>query len=158
MGARRLRLILDVGCGSRPRGNVNVDLFLEKSEHRYTDIDLKKIPNFVNASVNYLPFRDNTFFKTICVSVLEHRGVDFYKALNEMLRVSSNYVEFRVPTLWCLEALPSRHKGHKHVFTSRMIRQVLKNYCYEIMVEHTGRLWRFIPLFFPRAWTVRVWK
>lgn len=52
-------MILDVGCGSRNRGNVNLDLNLGRSDHHKTEYDVKNIEHFVNASAASLPFKNN---------------------------------------------------------------------------------------------------
>ena len=67
---------LDVGCGDKPRGDVNCDLFTGASRH-FTDeehglIDPKQIPNFVNCDSHYLPFRSNSFDVVIGNHLLEH--------------------------------------------------------------------------------------
>jgi len=64
---------LDVGCGHDPKGDINVDLFLNKSE-RYDDtsLNVKTIPNFIRAGACHLPFKDKCFVIVICFHVLEH--------------------------------------------------------------------------------------
>ena len=57
-------LILDVGCGSFPSGNVNCDLYIKDVGHRWqdgTEINYKRIGNFVLCDVQHLPFRANIF-------------------------------------------------------------------------------------------------
>jgi ubiquinone/menaquinone biosynthesis C-methylase UbiE len=70
-------LRLDVGCGHRVRGDVNVDLNAQSTIHRsqnsYTDVPLDmKIPNFVLADSQHLPFRNNVFEKVFSSHVIEH--------------------------------------------------------------------------------------
>lgn len=94
-------LVLDVGCGDRPRGNVNCDLFMGYTPHttkkRIRYINPKTIPNFVKCSANFLPFKDKSFHISYCFDVLEHKGVNFSKAFFELVRVTQRTVKFRVP-------------------------------------------------------------
>ena len=93
-------LTLDVGCGIDPKGDINIDLFPEKTLHRAKAtnmIDVHKVPNFVKADIHYLPFQNDIFDTVFCMAVLEHRGVDFWKGLAELLRVSKDIVLFQVP-------------------------------------------------------------
>lgn len=93
---------LDVGCGDRPRGDVNCDLYVGKSPH-FTDkshglIIPKKIPNFVRCDAHFLPFRNNSFRLIIAYHVLEHCHHPF-NVLREFHRVASHKVVVEVPNL-----------------------------------------------------------
>ena len=62
-------LILDVGCGIKPKGHVNIDTLQE------FDIDsakLKKTRNFVLADGMHLPFKNKAFDTVSCIMTLEH--------------------------------------------------------------------------------------
>lgn len=92
-------MILDVGCGEVPLGSVNVDLHVEGTTHRGEHnrrLDPHKIPNFVRADMNTLPFKDGVFRTVVSNYALEHITTP-YKALKEMLRVSSKYIDVQVP-------------------------------------------------------------
>src|SRR5512142_331557 len=74
-------LVLDVGCGTTPVGDVNCDLFMEDSEgHRdplaYNEETLKinkaKTPNFVLCDSRYLPFKNGSFDLVTSRQVIEH--------------------------------------------------------------------------------------
>lgn len=55
-------LILDIGCGESPKGNINIDIYIPK-----------EIPeNFILASAEYLPFKDNTCDIVESSYVIEH--------------------------------------------------------------------------------------
>ncbi len=96
--------VLDVGCGHRPRGQVNVDLHPEASAHRSADqrvgddvaLNVRKIPNFVVADALHLPFRDGAFRKVYSWHLIEHlenpKGF-----LEECCRVAAAEVEVRCP-------------------------------------------------------------
>lgn len=89
---------LDIGCGDRPTGDVNCDLYKGKSPHlRGRHIDPKTIPNFVRCDANFLPFRDKIFCQSFCSHVIEHEGVNDIKVLSEMIRVTWRKITVIVP-------------------------------------------------------------
>jgi len=82
---------LDVGCGVKPTGDVNIDLYTDRNLYRRGEgissvIDTKKIPNFVLANASHLPFKDDCFDEVYSNSVLEHVD-DYYGMLKEVWRV-----------------------------------------------------------------------
>lgn len=94
-------LVLDVGCGRRPRGNVNVDVSKEWTPYCYKHeqfrtFDYHQIPNFILASACNLPFRDKVFDRVVSFSVLEHIKTPF-KALKEIVRVCKGEGDLYVP-------------------------------------------------------------
>lgn len=157
--------ILNVGCGNKPTGDVNCDLHIQPSVHRRScqeayrkALDSNRIPNLVKASCNYLPFKPNCFRVVHCFDVMEHHGVDFYKALKEMLRVARLYILFAVPSIWDIPSNPKNHPGHKYVFTARQLRELLKRFPHDLVVERWGRLVKWIPVYVPYGYMVQVWK
>ena len=89
---------LDVGCGTNPKGDVNLDVSIDRSLHRHNAlINVKKIQNFLLGDINCLPFRDKAFTETVCNHVLEHKGVNPNLAIREMVRVSSKKVIITLP-------------------------------------------------------------
>ena len=80
-------MIVDIGCGENPRGDINLDV-------RKT-----RATNLV-ASAEYLPFRDQVVTKILCSQVLEHLTHPS-EALNEMNRVLKigGVAEIDVPTV-----------------------------------------------------------
>jgi predicted SAM-dependent methyltransferase len=91
-------LVLDVGCGDRPRGTVNVDVYRETSVDLYERevVDVKAL-NFVQATIYHLPFRSNIFKKVLCYHLLEHLRFPS-KAVTELMRVANGTVEIIVPS------------------------------------------------------------
>lgn len=84
-------MILDVGCGNNPRGDVNCDLYIVNSNgDRQTGdtLSAKTIPNLVNCDGHQLPFKDQSFDSVFCAQVIEHT-IDPFSFLRELSRVSS---------------------------------------------------------------------
>lgn len=118
-------MILDIGCGDRPQGTVNVDVDLSSEElyFKQRHIEPRLIPNFVKADAHYLPFRDHCFQKVVCYHTLEHLNYPV-NAVKEMMRVANGTVKVHVPSsaherFQCL-FVPKRRrwvkKFHRHSF------------------------------------------
>jgi len=95
---------LDVGCGHRPTGDVNVDLFPEPSAHRASDqrvnddvaLHVREIPNFVVADALHLPFRERSFVRVYSWHLIEHlENPEGF--LEESCRVAAEEIEVRCP-------------------------------------------------------------
>lgn len=121
-------MILDVGCGHLPKGDVNVDLFPDATLHRslnqskLTDMSLrvKNIPNFIVADGCYLPFRDNIFDVVYSSHTIEHtKGFKFFA---EMVRVSNDRIE-----LICPNQLGGRRDKGLHIYF------INKSWCLEVL-------------------------
>jgi ubiquinone/menaquinone biosynthesis C-methylase UbiE len=69
--------ILDVGCGDRPAGDVNLDRFY-----------YGKWKNFVIAEAHYLPFKNDAFDKVHAKHCLEHfeNPLKFFKDVKRVLK------------------------------------------------------------------------
>ncbi len=93
-------MILDVGCGAFPKGDINCDLFIRDTGHRTGSKDVlgenAKAENFVLCDVQHLPFRDNTFSEFVSSHVIEHVQ-DHFLMFKEMVRVSSDKVTVLCP-------------------------------------------------------------
>ena len=82
---------LNAGCGTSTRGSHRVDI------QTFSDVYYnKKTTANIISSIEFLPFRDRTFFKTICFHVLEHVKNPF-KCLAELKRVTKGRILIRVP-------------------------------------------------------------
>jgi len=75
---------LDIGCGRRKIGTINVD------------IDRKYRPDII-CDIHYLPFRNRQFELVYCLHVLEHKGVNPIKAIKELLRINNGIVQIQIP-------------------------------------------------------------
>lgn len=106
-------MILDIGCGEVPRGDVNVDLNIDSSIHRGSKLNVKKIPNFVLADAQHLPFKSACFEKVRSSHVIEHVPNPMLM-LQEMTRVSSRYVLVRCPHRFNLKI--RRNESHRNKF------------------------------------------
>lgn len=115
--------ILDVGCGHRPQGDVNVDLFPEPTVHRCADqrvnddvgLHVHEIPNFIKADACHLPFRDNAFKSSYTWHLIEHL-VDPEAFLRELMRVSGE-IEVRCPNGEYLSCIDETKPLHLHNFS-----------------------------------------
>jgi len=84
-------MILDIGCGHRPHGHVNVDLYAKATWHRSEDrfptdrsLIRKRIKNLVTANAHHLPFKDNSFSTVFSRNTIEH-VTNPVKMIKEML-------------------------------------------------------------------------
>ncbi len=90
-------MILDVGCGDAPCGDVNCDLFVVDVEgHRLLKpecyaLNTREIDNFVLCDCHFLPFKSGTFELAVSRQLVEHikKPVDM---IRELIRVSSDYI------------------------------------------------------------------
>src|SRR5512147_3090008 len=95
-------VILDVGCGSRFKGDVNTDIFgggwnrQEADQCRGEFVDPHKIPNFIVASAEFLPFMENSFDVVLSSHTIEHVSNPF-RMLAELVRVSKRKVVVKCP-------------------------------------------------------------
>jgi ubiquinone/menaquinone biosynthesis C-methylase UbiE len=96
-------MILDVGCGTYPRGDVNCDLFICDTGHRTglkerrdKSIKPREVKNFVLCDGQYLPFKDSSFEQVVSIHLIEHVN-DPWLLLKEIIRVSSDKVTIRCP-------------------------------------------------------------
>ncbi|MFQ5981328.1 MAG: methyltransferase domain-containing protein [Candidatus Heimdallarchaeota archaeon] len=77
------KLILDVGAGVHPKGEINVDIVLKSNIH-------------VQCDALSLPFPDNSFQLVRSQHVIEHVKAP-YAFVKELTRVSSGYVYISCP-------------------------------------------------------------
>jgi ubiquinone/menaquinone biosynthesis C-methylase UbiE len=101
-------MILDVGCGYHPKGDVNIDLHPEPSVHRGSmcALDVKQIPNFVKADVCHLPFRPHSFSRILMYEVLEHLPNPTQALTNIKGALESTGVfEFSIPNMMYWRAI-----------------------------------------------------
>jgi ubiquinone/menaquinone biosynthesis C-methylase UbiE len=80
--------VLDVGCGDRPKGDVNLDLFF-----------FGKWKNFILAEAHHLPFKDGAFKKVYSKNCVEHleNPLKFFQEAKRVLK-NSGTLECIYPT------------------------------------------------------------
>lgn len=141
-------MMLDVGCGCNPLGDINCDLFLEPKFRKKTEFLIpQRIPNFVLCSAEALPFRSESFSLVFCFGVLTH-VLNPCRVIKELVRVSSEKILIRVPHRFN-KRQPSEQY---HYFKCSWFRKLL-------------RLWK-LPhiidvawyLFIPHEIKVTIWK
>lgn len=109
-------VVVDIGSGGEPFPHANylVDLYPNKTQHRYNELQTNKKP-FVRAAVDYLPFRYKSIDFVYCSHVLEHVPNPAL-ACEELMRVGKRgYIE--VPTrlsdiMFNFTKIPHFHKWY----------------------------------------------
>lgn len=126
--------VLDVGCGSTPKGDVNLDLYPEKTEHRdfKTEINTKLVPNFVLGDALHLPFRTNSFETVHSRHVIEHVS-DPSLFIKEAMRVARKKVEIIAPHRYKRNKLKlHQSKSHRHFYNVKWFQKALRKLRKEI--------------------------
>lgn len=152
--------ILDVGCGFRPEGDVNVDLYVsptlqrDKNEWGEDAINLKAVANFVLADGQHLPFKNDVFPLVKSWHTMEHveNPVLFLK---ELIRVAKHKIEVHVPHRY------RRGQPEEHInrFSGNWFHRALRNYIHNIEVSWKPIPHVLFPLFrVPDELKVTIWK
>lgn len=128
---------LDIGCGNNPIGDVNLDVSIDRSLHRDNAIiEIKKVPNFIKGDINFLPFRDNAFTEIFCYHVIEHRGVNPNRAIEEMIRVAIKRVDIKLPPTLILYIQKLFHlHDHHNVLTTAYFHCILQKFAHIVEVR-----------------------
>jgi len=124
---------LDVGSGDRPAGDVNCDIFKDRTPHiRFRDNRVIRADNFIICDGQHLPFRNATFSETYSSHTIEH--VDNpWLLLKEMLRVTNGTVIVKCPHRFSKNAKFKPY--HLNYFNSRWFKRVLKRF--QVKVDST---------------------
>ena len=140
-----------MGCGDKPKGDVNCDLYTNISPHftvkEHDYIDPKKILNFVNCDARYLPFRSNSFDIVIGSHLLEHCRHP-YDVLEEFKRVTSKKIVVEVP---CLRKITFRENPrHLYTWSEYSLRTLLEQFFVNVEINNAyfkvrGKILRKIP-------------
>lgn len=132
--------VLDVGCGAKPRGDVNVDLFrVNNPRHCNPVYDGRKIENFVQADAHYLPFRDDSFDMVLVDNCLEHCKCPF-DVLRELMRISRIFIVVFVPTTFESDNLTNTHIYH---WLRPTLRNLIKESLGNVKFRITGEIHRY---------------
>jgi len=134
-------MILDVGCGDKPSGDVNIDIYKKDSPETTRPYNAKNYPNFVQASGCYLPFRNEVFEIVYSNNSMEHTS-EYSLFFKEMLRVSNNAVIIQVPHI--LRNIRTSNPYHKQHFTRKWFRKSLVKLGFtNFQIEYVA--WRNYP-------------
>jgi len=150
-------LLLDVGCGIYPKGDVNCDLFIDPISRDVGMIDPQIIPNFILCDAQHLPFRNDTFNKVLCFHVIEHVN-DPILLLKELIRVTNDKINLKCPHRYAR----GKHDFHIKFFNVTWFDQVLRILRvkrYVIKTNLKGFPHRFFPIIqLPNEIEMLIWK
>ena len=135
--------ILNVGCGTKPSGDVNVDLYIEPTFYRSgkTKLNIMNYRNFHQADAAKLPFEDKSFDVVYSSHLLEH--VENPAAvLREFVRVAKKQIIIIVPHMYSTAAKGRHYKecmrngGYNHFFRARYFYKFFEEYGKNIYVTY----------------------
>jgi len=147
---RRLNMqfrMLDVGCGVRPKGDVNIDLFPGLTVHRgcKARIEPGKIRNFIRADALHLPVRSKSFQIVYSNHVVEHVK-DPVEFIREHLRVAKRKVIIITPHRYSRPKFLHRQlEAHKNFFSAKWFKKTLKNYRHTVKTTTRPLLHPILP-------------
>ncbi len=121
-------MILDVGCGEHPHGDVNLDLgkrILASDSGPYGKAN-------IYASVYNLPFIDDSFEVVHFVGLLHHLH-NPNKAWNEIVRVARDIIVGEEPSRFNVKAYSDKYHVY-HGFWKRQLRRICQNNIRDVRV------------------------
>lgn len=138
-------MILDVGCGDKPQGTVNVDKFRVSTEVSGSLKPFKTKADVI-AVGEYLPFKDNSFDLVRSSHTIEH-GSDQCKFLAEMVRVSQDEIYVRCPHRYSSIA---HGKTHRTFLSGKWFQETVKTLKgINLTIEFTYLYRNFVVLSIP---------
>lgn len=169
----RKNTVLDVGCGLHPRGDVNVDKYID-SRHRRTgvgpEIDVANTPNFIQAdALDMHMFEDREFSVVRCYHLMEHikpppEKPNCWDLLRELWRVTGRHLIVEVPNRYWLRPWRLR-RPFQHVsnFDTPTLEQgislVLGTRNFEITKKYRGMFHPLLPFpLWPHLLRVDIWR
>jgi ubiquinone/menaquinone biosynthesis C-methylase UbiE len=144
-------MILDVGCGQRQLGDVNVDI--------QKPATVKPNCEFILVDLNYgLPFNNDCFETVYCHHVIEHVKNPYF-LLDELIRVTNWHVEVRCPWRFSGYAKGKKKRGHIHTFNKTWFMKLLNQRrdvsFFDVFVTLDVQREIFVK---PLEIVVRIWK
>lgn len=165
--------VLDVGCGLRPRGDVNVDLYIDSRQRRTgygPHIDVDNVPNFVQTdATNMYMFHDKQFKIVRCFHLVEHINPpparpSCWDLLRELWRVTDEHLIVEVPNRYWLRPFRTK-RPFQHVsnFDAPTLRKalpiVLGTRQFELTKKNRGMIHPLIPFpYWPHLIRVDVYR
>jgi len=140
---------LDIGCGSVPKGDVNLDLHVDNKKRVH--LIPEKTVNLVCGDAEHLPFKDKTFSEVYSRHTLEHVN-NPCQVIREMKRVTKHTVKVITPYSFSYDYTGSmRRRGdHKHWFFRGWFRQ--QGFTTKVRVKFLPLMpfGRRVPIFVPQ--------
>jgi ubiquinone/menaquinone biosynthesis C-methylase UbiE len=124
-------MILDIGCGSKPLGFINVDL------RKPT----RKTQNFVLADACFLPFIKECFAISYSSHCLEHLKNPF-NAIKEWHRVTKKQLVIRIPSQYWRDLT----FDHYYSWNPETLTNLLSQFFPKVKVSYTHRLFAGLAL------------
>ena len=108
--SRAQTIILDIGCGHNPKGDVNIDLYpFDRTQCAYS-WNPQEVKNFILADGCQAPFRDKMFDKVYSSHVIEHVEVPL-NFLKECKRLSRKEIFIKTPSQFDID------RTRTHIYT-----------------------------------------
>lgn len=161
--------VLDVGCGLHPRGDVNVDLYIDSRHRRKSigpEIDVSSVQNFVQADACDMSMFMNRYFHTVkCYHLIEHLPApSCWKLLKELWRVTDNHLIIECPNRYWLK-FPNLKRSKVHVSNfdaatfEKAVPKVLGTWNFEVKNIYRGMFHKMIPFpNWPHIVRLDVWR
>lgn len=146
-------MILDVGCGARPRGDINCDRFQNPTLHRTHDAYIGKPQNLVLCDAYFLPFKSGGVETVISSKLIEHLDKPII-LVKEMYRVAKRNIIIIAPHRFYIHKRRTK-KVHKHYFTRSWFETVFKSLGAQALESQTERAFLSV---IPQIIRVEAWK
>ena len=129
------KIVLDVGSGARPYGNIQIDLKPEVSDQHHRGESV--LPTvFASADRGNIPIRDKVIDRALWLHIIEHLTQP-YDALKDGWRTLKNFGSVRIeipnPRLWDHERDEHLYSWHPDTFHN-----IVKATGYIIKLYHQG--------------------
>ena len=115
--------MLDVGCGNKPKGDVNIDVSRSLLSAK------KRANNFVVADAAFLPFKNEAFDVAFSAFTIEHVK-DPFLALKEMCRVAKRKAIVRY---FCKWGNGTSATNYTHFFDEKWLQNAASTLGFETM-------------------------